>query len=147
MRKTEEDEVAPAEEVRYGADAGADDPDAEVVDLLDMVIPEEQEEQIKQSLEEKTKYKVVAPTWELNIETYGYGKKRKTYDPDYEHVESISKLEKADVLELTVNHLRKLKRQQMLSLNPALDVDRFHAGYSACAAEVGRVLASQPGVE
>merc|ERR1711920_223143 len=34
--------------------------------------------------------------------------------------ESISKLEKADVLELTVNHLRKLKRQQMLSLNPAL---------------------------
>ena len=32
--------------------------------------------------------KVVAPTWELNIETYGYGKKRKTYDPDYEHVES-----------------------------------------------------------
>ena len=31
---------------------------------------------------------MVAPTWELNIETYGYGKKRKTYDPDYEHVES-----------------------------------------------------------
>ena len=61
--------------------------------------------------------------------------------------ESISKLEKADVLELTVNHLRKLKRQQMLSLNPALEVDKFHAGYSACAAEVGRVLASQPGVE
>ena len=29
-----------------------------MVDLLDMVIPEEQEEQIKQSLEEKTKYKV-----------------------------------------------------------------------------------------
>merc|ERR1712080_217922 len=61
--------------------------------------------------------------------------------------ESISKLEKADVLELTVNHLRKLKRQQMLSLNPALDVDRFHAGYSACASEVGRVLANQPGIE
>merc|ERR1712141_576883 len=36
--------------------------------------------------------------------------------------ESISKLEKADVLELTVSHLRKLKRQQMLSLNPALDI-------------------------
>merc|ERR1739842_233501 len=32
--------------------------------------------------------------------------------------ESISKLEKADVLELTVKHLRKLKRQQMLSVNP-----------------------------
>ena len=24
----------------------------------------------------------------MNIETYGYGKRRKTYDPDYEHVES-----------------------------------------------------------
>merc|ERR1711987_36027 len=51
--------------------------------------------------------------------------------------ESITKLEKADVLELTVRHLQKLKRQQMLSLNPALEVDKFHAGYSACAAEVG----------
>merc|ERR1711884_641179 len=42
--------------------------------------------------------------------------------------ESISKLEKADVLELTVKHLRKLKRQQMLAVNPSLDLDRFHAG-------------------
>jgi len=59
-----------------------------VLDLMDMVIPDEQEEQIKKTLQEKTKYKEVAPTWELNIETYGYGKKRKAYDPDYEHVES-----------------------------------------------------------
>merc|ERR1712008_61203 len=56
--------------------------------------------------------------------------------------ESISKFEKADVLELTVNHLRKLKRQQMLSLNPALDMDRFHAGFTTCATEVSRNLAS-----
>merc|ERR1711970_1478984 len=56
--------------------------------------------------------------------------------------ESISKLEKADVLELTVKHLRKLKRQQMLTLNPALDIDRFHAGYTTCATEVSRTLAS-----
>merc|ERR1711923_455244 len=56
--------------------------------------------------------------------------------------ESISKLEKADVLELTVKHLRKLKRQQMLALNPALDMDRFHAGYTTCATEVSRALAS-----
>ena len=56
--------------------------------------------------------------------------------------ESISKLEKADVLELTVSHLRKLKRQQMLSLNPALDMDRFHAGFTTCATEVSRNLAS-----
>merc|ERR1712228_386702 len=31
--------------------------------------------------------------------------------------ESITKLEKADVLELTVKHLRKLKRQQMPGLH------------------------------
>merc|ERR1712217_857386 len=56
--------------------------------------------------------------------------------------DNISKLEKADVLELTVKHLRKLKRQQILSLNPALDMDRFHAGYTPCATEVSRTLAS-----
>jgi hairy and enhancer of split, invertebrate len=56
--------------------------------------------------------------------------------------ESISKLEKADVLELTVRHLQKLKRQQMLALNPTVDLDRFHAGYTACATEVSKCLAS-----
>jgi len=61
--------------------------------------------------------------------------------------ESISKLEKADVLELTVSHLRKLKRQQMLTLNPHMELDRFQAGYAACATEVERVLANQPGVD
>merc|ERR1711962_1967555 len=56
--------------------------------------------------------------------------------------ESISKLEKADVLELTVSHLRKLKRQQMLTLNPHMELDRFHAGYTTSATEVSRSLAS-----
>merc|ERR1712024_56913 len=54
--------------------------------------------------------------------------------------ESISKLEKADVLELTVKHLRKLKRQQMLSVTPELD--KYRAGYTTCATEVSRCLAS-----
>merc|ERR1712154_493207 len=56
--------------------------------------------------------------------------------------ESISKLEKADVLELTVKHLRKLRRQQMLTVNPSLDMDRYRAGYTQCATEVSRCLAS-----
>merc|ERR1712038_660005 len=56
--------------------------------------------------------------------------------------ESISKLEKADVLELTVKHPRKLKRQQMLAVNPGLDMDRYKAGYTTCATEVSRCLAS-----
>merc|ERR1712228_423031 len=59
--------------------------------------------------------------------------------------ESISKLEKADVLELTVKHLRKLKRQQMLSVNPGLELDRYRAGYTTCATEVSRCLASTGG--
>ena len=60
--------------------------------------------------------------------------------------ESITKLEKADVLELTLKHLQKLKRQQMLETNPAIDVDRYRAGYTACATEVGRMMSSIPGV-
>merc|ERR1712029_178589 len=56
--------------------------------------------------------------------------------------ESISKLEKADVLELTVKHLRKLKRQQMLTVNPGLELDIYRAGYTTCATEVSRCLAS-----
>jgi len=60
--------------------------------------------------------------------------------------ESITKLEKADVLELTVNHLRKLKRQQMLQANPALDIDRYRSGYTAAASEVSRFMSSVPGV-
>jgi hairy-and-enhancer-of-split protein len=61
--------------------------------------------------------------------------------------ESITKLEKADVLELTVRHLQKLKRQHMLQANPAVDVDRFRAGYSSCASEVSKFLATVPGVK
>lgn len=60
--------------------------------------------------------------------------------------ESIAKLEKADILELTVKHLQKLKKQQMLQNNPSLDLDRFRSGFSACASEVSRCLASIPGV-
>ena len=61
--------------------------------------------------------------------------------------ESIAKLEKADVLELTVRHLQKLKRQRMLQANPSLDSDRYTAGFSACASEVSRCLATVPGVD
>ena len=60
--------------------------------------------------------------------------------------ESITKLEKADVLELTLKHLQKLKREQMLKSNRAIDMDRFRAGYTACASEVGRVMSSVPGI-
>merc|ERR1712156_1168387 len=54
--------------------------------------------------------------------------------------DAINKLEKADVLELTVQHLQKLKHQKMLHVNPALDEDRFRSGFTACANEVSRFL-------
>ena len=58
--------------------------------------------------------------------------------------ESITKLEKADVLELTVRHLKKLRRQQMLTINPHLEQDKYRTGFTACATEVSRCLSSLP---
>jgi len=60
--------------------------------------------------------------------------------------ESITKLEKADVLEMTVRHLQKLKRQQQLQIQPGVDVDRYRAGYMSCVSEVSRFLTVVPGV-
>ena len=55
--------------------------------------------------------------------------------------ESITKLEKADVLELTVRHLRKLKQQNALGLTPqATYAGRFKAGYAHCAQEVSKFV-------
>ncbi|KAG8293008.1 enhancer of split mbeta protein-like [Homalodisca vitripennis] len=66
--------------------------------------------------------------------------------------ENVSKLEKADILELTVQHLHKLRRQHALGLTPEVAyADRFRAGFTHCAAEVSQYLASTmqtaPGAE
>ncbi|KAM3965720.1 enhancer of split mbeta [Aphomia sociella] len=61
--------------------------------------------------------------------------------------ENVAKLEKADILELTVRHLHKLRRQRRLSLNPSADADRFRDGFTHAANEVSRCLASIPGVD
>ena len=59
--------------------------------------------------------------------------------------ESISKLEKADVLELTVKHLRKLKQDNALGLTPqGQGSGRFKAGFSQCAQHVSKFMASAP---
>ena len=63
--------------------------------------------------------------------------------------ESITKLEKADVLELTVRHLRKLKAHGALGLgspghqgpSPA-SIERFRAGYSLAAGEISKFVTS-----
>lgn len=61
--------------------------------------------------------------------------------------ENVSKLEKADILELTVSHLQKLKSQKKLSVNPTVEADKFRAGFTSCAKEVSKCLASIPGVD
>lgn len=62
--------------------------------------------------------------------------------------ENVSKLEKADILELTVKHLHKLRHQKRLSsASPVIDADRFRAGFTHAANEVSRCLASTPGVD
>lgn len=51
-----------------------------------------------------------------------------------------SKLEKADILELTVKHLETLQRQQVAmaaAADPSV-VNKFRAGYTECASEVGK---------
>ena len=62
--------------------------------------------------------------------------------------ESITKLEKADVLELTVKHLKKLKQHHALAI-PAQNhaSEKFRAGFGHCANEVRRFVDAVPGVD
>lgn len=51
--------------------------------------------------------------------------------------ENVSKLEKADILELTVRHLHGLKRQQQLVIPQERNyIDKFRDGFTQCAQEV-----------
>lgn len=70
--------------------------------------------------------------------------------------ENLTKLEKADVLELTVRHLHKLRERQALGLSPSPSAtsspsgssqDKFRAGFTHCAAEVSRYLATSTGLD
>ncbi|KAL3054598.1 hypothetical protein OYC64_017518 [Pagothenia borchgrevinki] len=59
-----------------------------------------------------------------------------------------SKLEKADILEMTVKHLRNLQRLQMAAaVNPDPSVlGKYRAGFSECLGEVTRFLSSCEGL-
>ncbi|CAG9564569.1 unnamed protein product [Danaus chrysippus] len=57
--------------------------------------------------------------------------------------ENVSKLEKADILELTVRHLHSLKRRGQLVLKPEMSyAERFRAGFAQCATEVSQFITS-----
>ncbi|ELT92193.1 hypothetical protein CAPTEDRAFT_66159, partial [Capitella teleta] len=56
----------------------------------------------------------------------------------------FSKLEKSDILELTVKHLKSIQGQHMsaaMATDPTV-ATRFHSGFSECAREVSRYLSS-----
>eukprot|EP00118_Oscarella_pearsei_P005920 m.27177 g.27177 ORF g.27177 m.27177 type:complete len:292 (+) comp29831_c1_seq2:124-999(+) len=57
-----------------------------------------------------------------------------------------SKLEKADILEMTVEHLRSLQRQRMSALPAGHDehIQRYRQGYNECTSELTRYLMSCP---
>ncbi|XP_046678462.1 protein hairy-like [Homalodisca vitripennis] len=60
-----------------------------------------------------------------------------------------SKLEKADILEMTVKHLQTIQRQQLtlaVSADPTV-VHKFRTGFAECSAEVGRYIGRMEGVE
>lgn len=55
----------------------------------------------------------------------------------FQEGEHVAKLEKADILELTVRHLQKLRHQDQLAVRPDQTyIDRFRAGFKHCATEV-----------
>ncbi|KAI3375136.1 hypothetical protein L3Q82_021655 [Scortum barcoo] len=59
-----------------------------------------------------------------------------------------SKLEKADILEMTVKHLRSLQRLQMsaaVNTDPSV-LGKYRAGFSECVGEVTRFLSTCEGV-
>ncbi|KAJ8338157.1 hypothetical protein SKAU_G00371230 [Synaphobranchus kaupii] len=57
-----------------------------------------------------------------------------------------SKLEKADILELTVRHLKALTQSNGLGSFADVAMSRFYAGYSDCAREVSRFLNTSDGI-
>lgn len=59
----------------------------------------------------------------------------------FQEGENVAKLEKADILELTVRHLHTLRRQNQLATRPEHSyADRFKAGFRHCASEVTNFL-------
>ncbi|KAG6445063.1 protein hairy [Manduca sexta] len=57
--------------------------------------------------------------------------------------DNLSKLEKADILELTVNHLTKLHSPK----DPVVEAKKFQAGFGHCAAEACRFIMSVPDLD
>ena len=60
-----------------------------------------------------------------------------------ERGEGAVRLEKADILEVTVRHMRKLRAVHSLTLTPSTTyAQRFRSGFTTCAAEARQFIAS-----
>lgn len=60
--------------------------------------------------------------------------------------EHVTRLEKADILELTVTHLQKMKQQRKSANNTMSQAEGFRSGYIHAVNEVSRSLSELPGV-
>lgn len=62
--------------------------------------------------------------------------------------EHVTRLEKADILELTVSHLYKLKQKRLLTTNSCsmTQAEGFRSGYIHAVNEVSRSLSELPGI-
>ncbi|KAH8385906.1 enhancer of split mdelta protein [Drosophila serrata] len=65
--------------------------------------------------------------------------------------EQVSKLEKADILELTVNYLKAQQQQRVASPQSPpetqVNIDKFRAGYTQAAYEVSHIFSTVPGLD
>ncbi|EDW85065.1 uncharacterized protein Dwil_GK14454 [Drosophila willistoni] len=74
--------------------------------------------------------------------------------------EQVSKLEKADILELTVNYLKAQQQQRLISTSgqqqssnasnaesAPINFDKFRAGYTQAAYEVSHIFSTVPGLD
>uniref|UniRef100_A0A8C6Z2A2 Hes family bHLH transcription factor 4 n=1 Tax=Nothoprocta perdicaria TaxID=30464 RepID=A0A8C6Z2A2_NOTPE len=80
--------------------------------------------------------------------TAGAGLSKSPLGAGYKGSSRHSKLEKADILEMTVKHLRSLQRAQMtaaLSADPTV-LGKYRAGFNECMNEVTRFLSGCEGV-
>jgi len=63
--------------------------------------------------------------------------------------ENVARLEKADILELTVRHMTKLQQQhnKMVRAQSQGTTHDYRSGFAHCAQEVSRVLATTPKID
>jgi len=90
-------------------------------------------------MEKKRRERINNSLDELKLMILGAIKKDASY---------YSKLEKADILEMAVDHVRNLQRQIRSVHNPDVDPSaKYRAGFITCASEVTRMIMGFPGLD